>query len=84
MVDRTALGNDLDLSMEITISFDTVEEAETVGRSLRVDDDEFVETRIEENIVSALIKGRTVEGLRRAGDDWMACLSAIIKNNDDQ
>jgi hypothetical protein len=68
----------MNLSMEINIKFDTIEEAGNVGRSLRVDDDDFVETRIEGDTVTAVIRGSTIEGLRRAGDDWMACLTAIL------
>lgn len=55
------------------------EEARVVGGSLSVDDDDWVRTTVEGNVVKAVISSDSVEGLKRAGDDWLACLVAAMK-----
>jgi hypothetical protein len=63
----------------ITVELDSEEEARVVGDALSVDDDEWVRTMTEDRLVKAVITSDTVEGLKRAGDDWLACLIAAMK-----
>jgi len=65
--------------MRIEVSFDTEEEAIVVQRALSVDDDEYVRTTLDGRNVVAVFSGDSLQTLRRAGDDWMACLMAIVK-----
>jgi len=69
-------------SITLSISFDDGKEAKNAARALRVDDDEFVETVLEGNVVKGMVKAETIEGARRAADDWLACLNAIVKGSD--
>ena len=72
-------GDPNEIVGELRIEFDTVEEAERIAGALGVDDDDYAGTRVEGSAVIGEFRSRTVEGLRRASDDWMACLMAIVK-----
>jgi hypothetical protein len=63
----------------ITVELDSEEEARVVGGSLSVDDDGWVTTTVEGKVVKATISSDSVDGLKRAGDDWLACLIAALK-----
>jgi hypothetical protein len=70
-------------SITLSISFDDEREAENTARALKVDDDEFVETVLEGRVVKGIVKADSIEGARRAADDWLACLNAIVKGKED-
>jgi len=63
----------------ITVELGSEDEARIVGSSLSVDDDEWVQTMSEGKVVTAVIGSDSIEGLKRAGDDWLACLVAAMK-----
>jgi len=63
----------------ITVELDSEDEARVVGGSLSVDDDGWVTTTVEGKVVKATISSDSVDGLKRAGDDWLACLIAALK-----
>ncbi len=63
----------------ITVELDSEKEAKVIGGSLSVDDDSWVTTTVEGKVVKATITSDSVEGLKRAGDDWLACLIAALK-----
>jgi hypothetical protein len=62
------------------IAFKDHAEADRIGRALRVDDDEFVTTRIEGLKVIAEIRGDSILSMKRSADDWMACLMAAVRS----
>jgi hypothetical protein len=67
-----------EIEMEIRLELDSREEAISVGKALKVDDDEFVFTEIRGRVVTARIRAGSIESARRAADDWMACALAVI------
>lgn len=70
-------GNEPSLTIEIRMG--SPEEAQRVYEAIRVDDDEHVMTSIDGEVISALIMGQNVGSIRRASDDWMACLMASVR-----
>lgn len=70
-------------STEVTlrISFDDPVQAEAVAGALRVDDDDYIGTEVRGQEVIGRVRADSVEGARRAADDWLACLMAIIKRS---
>lgn len=69
--------------LTVKVIFDTESEARSAGEALRVDDDDFVETVIDGRTLKVEVTAETVESARRAADDWLACLIAIRKNDED-
>ena len=67
--------------VSLTIELDNEEQARRVSRSLSVDDDDYVKTGVDGRKVIGEIKTDSVEGARRAADDWLACLMAIVKDD---
>ena len=65
----------------LTIRFNSEKDAQDAASSLEVDDDEYVSTFVEGSTVRGEIVARSVEGARRAADDWLACLMAIVKKD---
>lgn len=65
--------------VKIKMEMDSPEEAEEIGRSLAVDDDEYVSTTVDGKTIYASFKADDIDGARRAADDWMACFNAIYK-----
>ncbi len=74
------LSGTVPIRLKVTIEFDNDDEARTVGEALKVDDDEFITTKIEGNVITAHVEANSMNSARRAADDWMACLMSI-KNN---
>ena len=64
----------------IRIDLEDREKARAVAASLSVDDDEFISTLEGEGIITADIGSETVGSARRAADDWLACLMAIVRD----
>ncbi|MGA1866529.1 MAG: KEOPS complex subunit Pcc1 [Thermoplasmatota archaeon] len=65
----------------LTITLDTEEEARRVVEALKVDDDDYVRTSVEGCMVRGEVGADSVEGVRRAADDWLACLMAVVKED---
>lgn len=63
----------------LTIDLEDEKKALSVYGSLSVDDDDYVSTRLEGSTVTAEVEADTVDGARRAADDWLACLMAAVK-----
>ena len=66
--------------IDLSITFDDEKEAGNVGKALMVDDDEFVTTLIDGVTVIGKVEAPNIEGARRAADDWLACLMAIVRD----
>ncbi|MEA3558152.1 MAG: KEOPS complex subunit Pcc1 [Candidatus Thermoplasmatota archaeon] len=65
--------------ISLTIELDSEEQAQRVSRSLSVDDDDNVKTEVDGKKVIGEVRAGSVPGARRAADDWLACLMAIVK-----
>ncbi len=76
--------NTVPVRLTVKVVFDTESEARSAGEALKVDDDEFVETFIDGRTLKAEVTAETIESTRRAADDWLACLIAIRKSEEDQ
>jgi hypothetical protein len=63
----------------LSISFPNEKEAEDAACALKVDDDEYVITTVEGSVVRGEVEASSVEGARRAADDWLACLMSVVK-----
>jgi hypothetical protein len=63
----------------LSVDFPSEKEAEDAASALTVDDDEFISTVLEGSTVRGEVKAKTVDGARRAADDWLACLMAVAK-----
>jgi hypothetical protein len=71
--------NKVPVRLKVTFQFDSEAEARTVGKALTVDDDQFIHTEIDGSKVLAQVVSDSIEGARRAADDWMACMMAVLK-----
>jgi len=67
--------------VKLAIHFENEKEAKNIASSIGVDDDEYVTTIVEGCTVRGEVTANTIEGARRAADDWLACLMAIIKKD---
>lgn len=61
------------------IDLGSEDEAGKVAGALKVDDDDYMSTIVEGCTVRGEVEADSVEGARRAADDWLACLMAIVK-----
>ena len=66
-------------SCEITIEYDSAKKAETVHKSIEVDNFEFVKTKVEGKKLNATIKSNSVSSLIHTLDDYLACVSVAEK-----
>ncbi len=64
----------------IELNYESEEEAERVFRSTNPDDDRFVTTEIDGKKVIAIFEAETIETMRRAVDDFLACVSVAEKS----
>ena len=69
----------MDVSCEFVIEFDDLEKAKTVLRSIRVDDFDFVKSKINKNRLEASIKAKSISSLIHTLDDYLACISVAVK-----
>lgn len=66
------------ISLKITLSSE--EEARNLSRALKVDDDDYVSTSVNGCTIIGNVEAGSIEGARRAADDWLACLMAILRD----
>ncbi len=64
----------------IELNYDREDIAAVVFRSTQPDDDEFVRTEIRGKTVIATFETKTLESMRRAMDDFLACASLAEKS----
>jgi len=63
----------------LTIDFDDVKKAETVLRSVQVDDLDFVKSKINKKQLEAMIEANSVSSLLHTLDDYLSCVSVAMK-----
>ena len=69
----------MDVRCEVVIDFDDLKKAKTVLRSIRVDDFDFVKSKISNNRLEASIKAKSISSLIHTLDDYLACISVAMK-----
>ncbi len=64
----------------IELNYDTEEIAALIFRSTQPDDDDFVRTELRGKTVIATFEAETLESMRRAVDDFLACVSVAERS----
>ena len=64
---------------DLTIEYDNPRKAQTVLNSTKVDDFEFVKSKVNKNTLESTIESNSVSSLIHTLDDYMACLSVTEK-----
>lgn len=67
------------VSCNLTFKYDSLEKAKKVLRSIKVDDFDFVESKLNGNNLDVLIESKSVPSLIHTLDDYLACLSIAEK-----
>lgn len=66
-------------SCDVVIEFDDVEKVETVLRSIKVDDFNYVRSKADGKRLEAHIESSSVSSLLHTLDDYLACVSVAEK-----
>jgi len=67
------------VSCNLVIEYNSPEKAEKVLRSIKVDDFDFVSSKINGNRFEAVIESKSVPSLIHTLDDYLACISVAEK-----
>ena len=66
-------------SCKLTIEYSNPEKAEKVLRSIKVDDFDFVKSKLNKSILEIVIESKSIPSLIHTLDDYLACLSVAEK-----
>jgi len=69
----------MNISCTLIFEYENSEKAEKVLRSLKVDDVDFVKSKINGDKLEVFIKSKSVSSLIHTLDDYLACLSVAEK-----
>jgi len=67
------------VNCDIVIDFDDIKKVKTVLKSIKVDDFDFVKSKVNGKRLEAKIKTNSVSSLIHTLDDYLACVSVAIK-----
>ena len=67
------------ISCNLRIEYNNSEKAEKILRSIKVDDFDFVTSKVHNKRIEATIKSKSVSSLLHTLDDYLACLSVAEK-----
>jgi len=67
------------VNCSLSIDFDDPDKAKTVLKSVKVDDFDFVKSKIIKNKLQAEINSDNVSSLLHTLDDYLACVSVAMK-----
>ena len=67
------------ISCDICIEYDDAKKAEKILRSIKVDDFDFVTSKVHNKSLEATIKSKSVSSLLHTLDDYLSCLSIAEK-----
>jgi tRNA threonylcarbamoyladenosine modification (KEOPS) complex Pcc1 subunit len=67
------------VSCNLIIEYDKAEKAERILRSVKVDDFDFVKSKINGKRFEATIESKSVSSLIHTLDDYLACISVAEK-----
>ena len=63
----------------LEIEFDSSEKADFIIKSIKVDDFDYVYSRVEKNKLIAEINSKSISSLLHTIDDYLACISVACK-----
>jgi len=64
---------------DLIIEYDDPKKAQTVLKSTKVDDFEFVKSKVNKNILQSSIQSTSVSSLIHTLDDYLACITVAEK-----
>ena len=67
------------ISCNLSIEYDDSKKAEKILRSIKVDDFDFVTSKLHDKMLEAEIRSKSVSSLLHTLDDYLACLSVAEK-----
>ena len=67
------------ISCNLSIEYGDSEKAEKILRSIKVDDFDFVTSKVHDKRLEAEIKSKSVSSLLHTLDDYLACISVAEK-----
>ena len=67
------------ISCNLSIEYNDSEKAEKILRSIKVDDFDFVTSKVHNNCLKATIKSKSVSSLLHTLDDYLSCISVAEK-----
>ena len=67
------------ISCNLSIEYDDSRKAEKILRSIKVDDFDFVTSKVHDKRLEAEIKSKSVSSLLHTLDDYLACISVAEK-----
>ncbi|MCK5459103.1 MAG: hypothetical protein KAI20_04370 [Thermoplasmatales archaeon] len=67
------------ISCNLNIEYDDSKKAEKILRSIKVDDFDFVKSKIHNKSLEATITSKSVSSLLHTLDDYLSCLSVAEK-----
>jgi tRNA threonylcarbamoyladenosine modification (KEOPS) complex Pcc1 subunit len=69
----------MQVNCEIVIDFDDLQDVKTVLNSIKVDDFDFVKSKVNGKKLNANIKANSISSLIHTLDDYLSCLSVAMK-----
>ena len=69
----------MNVSCEVVIKFDDAKQANTVLKSVEIDNFDFVKSKISGKELIANIESNSVSSLIHTLDDYLACVSVAVK-----
>ena len=69
----------MDVACDIVIEFDDTEKVKTVLKSIEVDNFDFLKSKINGKKLETRIKANSVSSLLHTLDDYLACVSVVMK-----
>jgi tRNA threonylcarbamoyladenosine modification (KEOPS) complex Pcc1 subunit len=69
----------MEVSCEIVIDLGDVEKVKTVLKSIKVDDFDFVKSKVSGKRLEAKIKANSISSLIHTLDDYLSCVSVAMK-----
>lgn len=74
-----SLSDSMNVTCDIVIDFDNSDKSNTVLKSIKVDDFDFVKSKAIENRLEVKIKSKSISSLLHTLDDYLACVSVAMK-----
>ena len=63
------------ITAELTLKYSDENIAKDIQQSLRIDDDSFITSKVEDNIVYATIRSKSLSSFLHTIDDYLSCLA---------
>ena len=70
----------MNIHCRIELEFDTEKIAANICKAVELDDGNYIESRVEGNMLVAVARSDSLLGLRSTVDDYLACVSVAQKS----